>query len=122
MFLAMAVTHMMPESAEIYAEWAEEQCIENAFPLPYVMFFVGYFLILAIDRVAAKAYHARSHDDDAEKSVTRLRPSIIGAHARKVSAKLDTEMSDINSSRPIVLVSPVTSPRRKNNQVINFDT
>ena len=53
MFLGMSLIHMMPESVEIYQTWAIKEGIERAFPLPYVMFFVGYFLILAVDRVAA---------------------------------------------------------------------
>ena len=66
-FLAMSLIHMMPESAEIYLMWAKAEGIEEPFPLPYVMFFVGYLLILAIDRVAAKAYHAgHNHGDGKE--------------------------------------------------------
>ena len=53
MFLAMSLIHMMPEAVEIYTTWAVTEGIERAFPLPYVMFFLGYFLILAVDRVAA---------------------------------------------------------------------
>jgi len=60
-FLAMSLVHMMPESAEIYGMWAKKEGIDRAFPLPYVCFFLGYLLILGIDRVAAKAYHA-GHD------------------------------------------------------------
>ena len=49
----------MPEAAEIYVEWAAKEKIERAFPLPYVMYFLGYLIILAVDRVAAKAHHMR---------------------------------------------------------------
>ena len=56
-FLGMSLIHMMPECAEIYLSWAAKEEIERPFPLPYVMFYLGYLLILAIDRVAAKAYH-----------------------------------------------------------------
>ena len=56
-FLGMSLIHMMPEGAEIYTMWAAEEGIERPFPLPYVMYFIGYLLILAIDRVAARAYH-----------------------------------------------------------------
>ena len=65
-FLGMSLIHMMPEAAEIYLIWAAKEGIERPFPLPYVMFFVGYLLILAIDRVAAAKYHA-AHDH-ADKS------------------------------------------------------
>lgn len=54
-FLSMALVHMMPEATEIYMIWAKKEDIERPFPLPYVMFFMGYFLILSIDRVAARA-------------------------------------------------------------------
>jgi len=55
-FLSMALIHMMPEAAEIYESWAKKEGIERAFPLPYVGFFLGYLLILAVDRVIAKAF------------------------------------------------------------------
>ena len=62
-FMAMSLVHMMPEAAEVYQGWALCEKIEIPFPLPYVMYFVGYFLILSIDRVAARAYHA-GHDHE----------------------------------------------------------
>ena len=55
LFLGMALTHMMPESEVIYREWAVKEGIERPFPLPYVMFFMGYLLILAVDRVVTHA-------------------------------------------------------------------
>ena len=54
-FLGMSLVHMMPEATEIYAIWAKKEGIEKPFPLPYVGFFMGYMLILGVDRVAAKA-------------------------------------------------------------------
>lgn len=56
-FLAITIVHLMPKSVEIYETWAAEEKIERAFPLPFVMTFVGYMLILVIDRVAAKKIH-----------------------------------------------------------------
>ena len=64
-FLAMSLIHIMPESAEIYMLWTAAEEIEKPFPLPYVMFFIGYLLILFVDRVAAKAYGA-GHSHGAE--------------------------------------------------------
>jgi solute carrier family 39 (zinc transporter), member 1/2/3 len=62
-FLAMALIHMLPESAEIYREWAEEHEIESPFPLPYIMLFIGYTVILLIDRVIMhKIIWAHEHD------------------------------------------------------------
>lgn len=50
-FLGMALIHIIPEGIEIYELWAERKGIENPFPLDYVMIFVGYMLVLAVDRV-----------------------------------------------------------------------
>ena len=66
LFLGMSLIHMMPEGAEIYGAWAIEEGIERPFPLPYVMYFIGYLLILAIDRVFARAYHL-SHGGKGEQ-------------------------------------------------------
>ena len=77
LFLGMSLIHMMPEAAEMYTEWAVKEGIERAFPLPYVMYFVGYLLILAIDRVAAKAYHGAIHGHDpANKEVKPINASM----------------------------------------------
>lgn len=82
-FLAMALIHILPEAAEQYndimAEKAEEahKAASNstasaheeeeegheehhAFPLPYLLFFVGYMMVLLIDRVLA-GEHGHSH-------------------------------------------------------------
>ena len=53
-FLGMSLVHMMPEAQEIYLSWAIEEGIERPFPLPYVMYFVGYVLILALDSLFGK--------------------------------------------------------------------
>ena len=61
LFLGIALIHMLPEGVEIWGGWAIEKGIERPFPLPYVMYFLGYLLILAIDRVFARAYHLSNH-------------------------------------------------------------
>jgi solute carrier family 39 (zinc transporter), member 1/2/3 len=64
-FLGMALIHMLPESVEIYGEWAEANEIESPFPLPYIMLFLGYMLILLIDRVIMhKIIWAHEHDKE----------------------------------------------------------
>ena len=52
-FLGMALIHIVPEGVELYAEWAEKKKIEKPFPLDYVLIFVGYLIVLAVDRVIA---------------------------------------------------------------------
>lgn len=63
----------MPEATEIYMIWAKKEDIERPFPLPYVMFFMGYFLILSIDRVAARACGVgHSHQNSAQAEQLEL--------------------------------------------------
>ncbi len=83
-FLAMAFIHILPESVEQYndamkeeeepavatgnsttaAAAAEDHDHEehgaHIFPLPYLLFFVGYMMVLLIDRVLA-GEHGHSH-------------------------------------------------------------
>ena len=57
MFLGMALTHMLPDGVMLYATWAKSAGyahVGDAFPLPYVSFFLGYLLVLLIDRVIAR--------------------------------------------------------------------
>ena len=57
-FLALALVHMLPESVEAYNEWGHENGYEHLFPLPYVMMFTGYMIVLCLDRVImAKIIH-----------------------------------------------------------------
>lgn len=46
-FMAIAFVHILPEAASGYAELKGP----DAFPLPYVLIFVGYSIILLIDKV-----------------------------------------------------------------------
>jgi len=64
-FLAMSLIHMMPEAAEIYMLWAEslDEPLERPFPLPYVGFFIGYLLILLVDKVLAGKLQSRVEND-----------------------------------------------------------
>lgn len=57
----MALVHMMPEAAELYEIWGSTRDYERLFPLPYVCFFLGYILILLVDRVFAHKYVERFH-------------------------------------------------------------
>jgi zinc transporter ZupT len=92
LFLAMAFTHILPEAVEQYygamtgAEHAhaghrllqatavnstiataakEEEHVDRhgIFPLPYLLFFAGYCLVLLVDRVFAGEYgHSHAHE------------------------------------------------------------
>ena len=80
LFLGMSLVHMMPEAVEIYDGWAKHEGIERPFPLPYVGFFVGYVLILAVDRVIAKSYHLPDgHGHGAAKDEARSTSSVAPA-------------------------------------------
>ena len=83
-FLAMAFIHILPESVEQFNEAMEEAKEEpvaalkgnstkpaddhaheehggaHVFPLPYLLFFIGYMMVLLIDRVFA-GEHGHSH-------------------------------------------------------------
>ena len=79
---------MMPESAEIYLMWAQslDEPLERPFPLPYVCYFLGYLLILLIDRVISGKLH--SH-------ITHDKTSVI--HAPNADDKIVTAKSSTST-------------------------
>ena len=52
-FLGMALIHIIPESVEVWEKYAEKKLIERPFPLPFVLIYVGYLIVLSVDRVIA---------------------------------------------------------------------
>ena len=61
MFLAMAFMHLLPEGVELFEGWAAENEIKKPFPLAYLMFFIGFLLVLCVDRVIARALTGVNH-------------------------------------------------------------
>ena len=55
-FLAMALLHLLPEGVVLYKGWVETEGIQDPFPLPYMLFLVGFLLVLFVDRVIARAF------------------------------------------------------------------
>ena len=62
LFLGLALTHILPEAVEIYGGWAATEEIEDPFPLPYVLFYAGYLLILAVDKMIADKFQMEGED------------------------------------------------------------
>lgn len=52
-FIAIAFIHLLPEEVAAYYELHKEDdnYLEMTFPLPYLLFFVGYTIILLLDKV-----------------------------------------------------------------------
>jgi len=50
-FLAIALVHILPEEAGNWNEMMDAKGVDEPFPLPYVLLFAGYTLILIIDKV-----------------------------------------------------------------------
>jgi hypothetical protein len=67
--MSIAFIHLLPEISNDYHDWVhghEEELRhgdeEAIFPLPFVLLFAGYSLILFIDKVAFDS-HGYFHDD-----------------------------------------------------------
>ena len=48
-FFAIAIMHIMPEQTEAYADLKKDE--KDPYPLPFLLFIVGYTIILIIDKV-----------------------------------------------------------------------
>ena len=85
MFLAMALMHLLPEGVEMYDSWAKQEGIEEPFPLAYLMFFVGFLLVLLVDRVIARACtggHGHGHHGEQVPNTERRDVEMAGTAPR----------------------------------------
>jgi zinc transporter ZupT len=51
-FIAIAFMHILPEAVETYDEICKESHAARCFPWPYFILFLGYSMILLLDKVA----------------------------------------------------------------------
>ena len=52
LFLAIALVHIIPDVVIDYFKWAGDDTVsEGIFPLPFILVFTGYTIILIVDRV-----------------------------------------------------------------------
>lgn len=86
----MALIGLLPESVEEYDEWAEEKEIEHPFPLPYVCFFLGYAVVLLLDRVFAHAFVERF-----KKRFMKKENKVTGDNAKLDKNESNTERKGI---------------------------
>jgi len=79
----MSLLHVMPEAAETYAGWAKCAGYEegDAFPLPYLLYMVGYILILIIDRWLAASFHIADETNEV-KVAAPMKSTIINMPKR----------------------------------------
>lgn len=61
-FIAVALVHILPEEAEMWADMNPDT--DPLFPLPYFLMFLGYTLILIIDKVMFDTHALFDHKDD----------------------------------------------------------
>ena len=67
MFLSIAICHMLPESVEQHTEYATSHDIEKPFPTPYVCMYIGYMLILLVDKIIVPCLQRKAKTDEARK-------------------------------------------------------
>ena len=88
MFLAIALIHMMPESVEAHREWALHEELEEPFPLPYCMMFVGYLIVLLVDRVIMHKFMHKHvghhHHNEENQCVIEPASTAVCAHDQKI--------------------------------------
>jgi len=51
-FMAIAFMHILPESVGDYEDYCKKEKIARCFPWPYFTVFLGYSMILLLDKVA----------------------------------------------------------------------
>jgi len=91
-FFGMAFIHILPEADEMYTEYVTEELgYRRVFPLPYVLAFAGYLIILLIDRVLSQAHSHKDSKVDAEKIPDTSAISTNGADGADEDARVKTK-------------------------------
>jgi len=63
-FLAIALVHILPEMIETWDELETKKGVEKIFPLPEILVFAGYTIILIIDKVLFDTHALFDHDHE----------------------------------------------------------
>ena len=86
--MAIALIHMLPESVEDYEEWATNQNIIHPFPLPFCCVFIGYIIVLCVDRVIVhnimEKFHGHHHHNQKSQCVIEPANTAVCAHDHKI--------------------------------------
>ena len=85
--MTIGFVHMLPEAVEQYELYAELHDIEDAFPLPFVLMFAGYLLVLFIDRVIMHKLVGHGHHHHGTKE--EIECKIKNEGVSQVDAKAD---------------------------------
>lgn len=92
-FMAIAFMHILPEEVgDYYNELNEGKDSDEVFPLPYLLYFVGYTFILVVDRVLFDS-HALFEDDH------------HGGHGHDLEVKDPAEQKLINIAKKSILTT-----------------
>ena len=99
--------------------WAAHEKIERPFPLPFVMFFIGYLLILAIDRAAAQKFHMKYNSNQvADDGKMLTSEAIVNAstnNAKNIEMQEGTDRNALNLGETAP-VPPPAKPTEKQPQ------
>lgn len=102
-FLAIAFMHITPEMIEDWNSMPLNQGNEKIFPLPELLIFTGYTIILIIDKVLFDTHALFAHDDhegghahDADPASAKLETNLKASMAR--SAQL-AQKGDVKASQ-----------------------
>lgn len=93
----MAFIHILPEAAEGYSEYViVELGRHRVFPLPYVMAFFGYLIILLIDRVLSQS-HASKQEPNAEQNLNTSKVTNMSEIDTVKDSSVDEKLSEKSS-------------------------
>ena len=103
-FLAMSIMFIIPEASELYEEWRMEEgkhSQDQSFSLPFILVFVGYTLILLIDKVIFNTnslFGSHGHDHkEIQNSKNCIRDENNGSHVNQENKDEEEENNECPS-------------------------
>jgi len=97
--MAIALIHVLPEEIEAWAEYSGMG--GEAFPLPEVLCFAGYTIILVLDKVLFDTHALFDHDDDhpVDPADAMLQKNVRASMARIQSMPENATTAEIKASQ-----------------------
>ena len=122
-FLCVALLHLLPESAEIFEEYfqdksssdGEGESLRRHFPASFILAFVGYTIILILEKVIFDSHtHSDSDDDDDEVDDNDGNNPVI--FEKKIEKEKEIQQVNVNNNFNVII--PVRD-LKKNSMIIN---
>lgn len=123
-FLSVALLHLLPESAEIFEEYFQDktsineegETVKKHFPASFVLAFVGYTIILTLEKVIFDSHTHSDFDDDDFEDIEGNKSAIFEKRLEN-----EKEIHQVNVNNNFNFIIPVGELKKNSFQLSKDD-